>query len=66
MLVQYYGSEDLNATGLLIHILGFLLTTDPRIQGIIKAIAEKLGGKDYLLHRYHSDDGLQEHSRGTE
>jgi GH15 family glucan-1,4-alpha-glucosidase len=60
--VQYYGSEALDATGLLIPILGFLPADDPKIQGTIKAIKEKLGGKDYLLYRYHSDDGLQ----GTE
>lgn len=56
--VQYYGSEALDATGLLIPILGFLPATDPKIQGTIKAIIEKLGGKDYLLYRYLSDDGL--------
>ena len=56
--VQYYGSEDLDATGLLIPILGFLPATDPKILGTIKAIKEKLGGKDYLLYRYLSNDGL--------
>jgi GH15 family glucan-1,4-alpha-glucosidase len=56
--VQYYGSEDLDATGLLIPILGFLPADDPKIKGTIKAITQELGGKDYLLYRYHSNDGL--------
>jgi GH15 family glucan-1,4-alpha-glucosidase len=59
--VQYFGSESLDATGLLIPIVGFLPVNDSRIQGTIKAITEKLGGKDNLLYRYLSDDGLTGH-----
>lgn len=56
--VQSFGSEDLDATGLLIPIVGFLPVNDPRIQGTIKAIQEKLSGKDPLIYRYLNEDGL--------
>jgi GH15 family glucan-1,4-alpha-glucosidase len=56
--VQYFGSEDLDATGLLIPIVGFLPAGDPKVQGTINAIIDKLGGKDNLLYRYLNDDGL--------
>ncbi len=56
--VQAFGSENLDATGLLIPIVGFLPINDPRIQGTIKAIRGKLGGKDHLLFRYLNQDGL--------
>jgi GH15 family glucan-1,4-alpha-glucosidase len=55
---QSFDSEDLDATGLLIPIVGFLPAADARIQGTINAITEKLGGKDNLLYRYRSEDGL--------
>ncbi len=56
--VQSFGSEDLDATGLLLPIVGFLPIDDPKIQGTINAITDKLGGEDNLLYRYLSDDGL--------
>ncbi len=38
--VQYYGSKDLDASLLLLPLVGFLPPEDPRIRGTIAAIEE--------------------------
>jgi GH15 family glucan-1,4-alpha-glucosidase len=58
--VQAFGSKQLDASLLLIPVLGFLPPQDPRVLGTIAAIERGLvhGG---LVHRYNSaatDDGL--------
>jgi GH15 family glucan-1,4-alpha-glucosidase len=60
--VQYYGAKKLDASVLLIPLVGFLPATDPRVLGTVRAIETTLleGG---LLRRYESDrhvDGLPE------
>lgn len=58
--VQSYGSEQLDASLLLICELGFLPPRDPRLLGAIAAIEKHLV-RDGLLLRYdtgESDDGL--------
>jgi GH15 family glucan-1,4-alpha-glucosidase len=51
-------TETLDATGLLIPIVGFLPFDDPRVHGTIDAIDERLATDDSLVHRYDGDDGL--------
>lgn len=52
------GSE-LDATGLLLPIVGFLPFSDPRIQGTIDATIEGLTSDDGLVYRYDGEDGLE-------
>jgi GH15 family glucan-1,4-alpha-glucosidase len=58
--VRSYGSQELDASLLLLPTLGFLPPTDPRVRGTIEAIERKLL-VDGLVMRYdttESDDGL--------
>ncbi len=58
--VQAYGSQQLDASLLLIPLVGFLPMDDSRIRGTIEAIGRDLM-IDGLVHRYHTnetDDGL--------
>ncbi|MBV8752994.1 MAG: glycoside hydrolase family 15 protein [Hyphomicrobiales bacterium] len=59
--VQAYGSKQLDASLLLIPIVGFLPAHDPRVRGTLRAIEERLLiGGEFVL-RYESDeadDGL--------
>jgi GH15 family glucan-1,4-alpha-glucosidase len=58
--VQAFGSQQLDASLLLISILGFLPADDPRVRGTIVAIERELI-RDGLVLRYNSattDDGL--------
>jgi GH15 family glucan-1,4-alpha-glucosidase len=57
---QYYGSDELDASVLLIPIVGFLPGDDPRVTGTIDAVRRELG-RDGFVSRYstsHTDDGL--------
>jgi GH15 family glucan-1,4-alpha-glucosidase len=61
--VQAYGSKRLDASLLLIPLVGFLPPTDPRIQGTLQAIEEKLLINNEFVLRYENDnpgDGLPE------
>jgi GH15 family glucan-1,4-alpha-glucosidase len=58
--VQAYGSESLDASLLLIPLVGFLPPEDARVRGTVEAIGRELG-RDGLILRYHTtetDDGL--------
>jgi GH15 family glucan-1,4-alpha-glucosidase len=58
--VQSYGSKHLDASLLMIPLVGFLPTDDPRVRGTIEAIERELT-VDGFVHRYHTDpavDGL--------
>jgi GH15 family glucan-1,4-alpha-glucosidase len=57
---QYYGSEELDASSLVIPLVGFLPPDDERVLGTIDAIQSDLT-RDGLVSRYstaHTDDGL--------
>ncbi len=57
---QYYGSQELDASALVIPLVGFLPPDDERITGTIDAIQSDLT-RDGLVSRYsteHTDDGL--------
>jgi GH15 family glucan-1,4-alpha-glucosidase len=59
--VQAYGSRRLDASLLLIPLVGFLPVDDPRIQGTLRAIENKLLVDDEFVLRYeteNSNDGL--------
>jgi GH15 family glucan-1,4-alpha-glucosidase len=56
--VQSFDSDNIDATGLLISPMGLLPHHDPRIQGTIDAVLEKLATKNGLVYRYEGDDGL--------
>jgi GH15 family glucan-1,4-alpha-glucosidase len=61
--VQAYGSKRLDASLLLIPLVGFLPATDPRIRGTLRAIEGKLLIDDEFVLRYEADnlaDGLPE------
>jgi GH15 family glucan-1,4-alpha-glucosidase len=51
--VQYYGSKLLDASLLMIPLLGFLPADDPRMLGTVKAIEKHLMS-DGLVARYHT------------
>jgi GH15 family glucan-1,4-alpha-glucosidase len=53
--VQSYGSDQLDASALLIPAVGFLPATDPRVLGTIDAIARELS-VDGLVRRYDTND----------
>lgn len=55
--VQAFGSQALDATSLLIPLMGFLPPEDPRVQGTIEATLEHLTTNG-LVYRYIGDDGL--------
>ncbi len=56
--VQSYETDALDATGLLLPVVGFLPFDDERVQGTIDAIDERLVTDDIFVARYHGDDGL--------
>jgi alpha,alpha-trehalase len=55
---QAFGSDDLDASALVMPIVGFLPATDPRMRSTIDAIAERLTDERGLVYRYRASDGL--------
>jgi GH15 family glucan-1,4-alpha-glucosidase len=55
--VQSYGSTELDASVLLIPLVGFLPATDPRVRGTVEAIERSLV-KDGFVLRYASQSGV--------
>jgi alpha,alpha-trehalase len=51
---QYFGSDDLDASSLMMPIVGFLPATDPRMLATIDAIEERLTDERGLVYRYGS------------
>ncbi len=56
--VRSFGSEELDATGLLIPVMGFLPFDDYRVQGTVDATIKNLMAKDGLVARYNAPDGV--------
>jgi GH15 family glucan-1,4-alpha-glucosidase len=54
--VQAYGSKRLDASLLLIPLVGFLPPEDPRVQGTIRAIENKLLIENEFVLRYETED----------
>ena len=55
--VQAYGSKAVDASLLMIPLVGFLPPTDPRVRGTVEAV-ERLLTRDGLVERYLSDSGV--------
>lgn len=56
---QSYGSDELDASVLVMPTVGFLPADDPRFQNTMKVCVEKLGiDGGPLLYRYLNDDGV--------
>ncbi|HUY75691.1 MAG TPA: glycoside hydrolase family 15 protein [Ktedonobacterales bacterium] len=55
---QTFGSDDLDASALMMSIVGFLPATDPRMRATIDAIADQLTDDHGLVYRYRATDGL--------
>lgn len=56
---QSFGSEALDASALIIPIVGFLPPTDPRVLATIEVIEAGLTDEAGLVLRYAGDDGLE-------
>ena len=55
---QAFGSEDLDASTLMLAITGFLPGDDPRMKATIDATAQRLTDQRGLVYRYRAHDGL--------
>jgi alpha,alpha-trehalase len=56
---QSFGRDDLDASTLMIPIVGFLPASDPRVLATIDAIEERLTDDLGLVYRYLAEDGLE-------
>jgi GH15 family glucan-1,4-alpha-glucosidase len=56
---QSFGSDDLDASNLLLSVVGFLPADDPRVLATIDATEQRLTDERGLVYRYHSHDGLE-------
>ena len=56
---QSFGSDDLDASSLMLPLVGFLPADDPRILATINATEERLTDERGLVYRYRSHDGLE-------
>jgi GH15 family glucan-1,4-alpha-glucosidase len=54
---QYYGSRELDASTLMIPLVGFLPADDPRVAGTVDAVQRELV-EDGFVVRYRSDAGV--------
>jgi GH15 family glucan-1,4-alpha-glucosidase len=55
--VQHYGSPDLDASLLMIPLVGFLPPDDPRVAGTVEAIERELVVDGFVL-RYRTEEGV--------
>ncbi|WP_235780094.1 glycoside hydrolase family 15 protein [Sinomonas notoginsengisoli] len=58
---QAFGSEDLDASALMLSLTGFLPGDDPRMLATIEAVQQNLTDSRGLVFRYRSADGLPGH-----
>ena len=56
---QSFGSDELDASSLMLPLVGFLPGDDPRVLATIDAIEERLTDDHGLVYRYRSDDSLE-------
>jgi alpha,alpha-trehalase len=55
---QFFGSTALDASNLMLPIVGFLPADDPRMLATIDAIADRLTDERGLVYRYRAEEGL--------
>ncbi|MGH9572460.1 MAG: glycoside hydrolase family 15 protein [Candidatus Acidiferrales bacterium] len=64
--VQYYGSKEVDASLLLVPLVGFLPPTDPRITGTIRRIEKVLMRKGFVMrYRLNTPGGHSINHEGT-
>jgi alpha,alpha-trehalase len=56
---QSFGSDDLDASNLMLPLVGFLPADEPRVLATIDATEERLTDARGLVYRYRSHDGLE-------
>ncbi len=56
--VQHYETDSMDASNLLIPVVGFLPFGDPRIISTVEAIRRELSFDGCFFYRYRTDDGL--------
>ncbi len=56
---QSFGSDELDASNLMVSLVGFLPADDPRVLATIDATEERLTDQRGLVYRYRSHDGLE-------
>ncbi len=56
---QSFGSDELDASNLMLPLVGFLPADDPRVLSTIGATEERLTDERGLVYRYRSHDGLE-------
>ena len=56
---QSFGSDELDASNLMLSLVGFLPADEPRVLSTINATEERLTDDRGLVYRYRSHDGLQ-------
>ena len=56
---QSFGSDELDASALLLAVVGFLPPDDPQLLATIDAVERDLADDRGLLYRYRGDDGLE-------
>jgi GH15 family glucan-1,4-alpha-glucosidase len=55
---QSFGSDELDASNLMLLLTGFLPPTDPRMRSTVEAIAARLTDERGFVYRYRAEDGL--------
>jgi GH15 family glucan-1,4-alpha-glucosidase len=55
---QFFGSDDLDASALMLAIVGFLPASDARMRATIDRVARDLTDERGLVYRYRTSDGL--------
>jgi alpha,alpha-trehalase len=56
---QSFGSDELDASSLMLPLVGLLPADDPRVLATIAAIEDRLTDERGLVYRYRSHDGLE-------
>jgi GH15 family glucan-1,4-alpha-glucosidase len=56
--VQYFGGSDLDASNLMLPIVGFIDADDPRMLATLDAIEERLTDDRGLVYRYRAEGGV--------
>ncbi len=56
---QYYGSSALDASCLLLPLVGFIPPDDPRMRSTVDRVLEQLTDERGFVYRYHAEDGLE-------
>jgi GH15 family glucan-1,4-alpha-glucosidase len=63
---QYYGSDQMDASVLMIPLVGFLPATDPRVVSTVEAVERELLVNGFVLRYKTTDDGAVDGLTGRE